>query len=125
MSLLHFRCKERRRTVRVAMSVPLVVHGHSETGEKFEVRIHSQAVNRNGALLQMDEVVVPGQVLLLVNPDTRHAVECRVASIRRARDGKTYVGVEFVSADGNFWHMTFPVPGSRPLRRSMPSKVTA
>jgi hypothetical protein len=125
MSLIHFRCKERRRTVRVALSVPLVVHGQSETGEKFAVRVRSLAVNRSGALLQMDEVVVPGQMLLIMNEELRHSIECRVASIHRTRDGKTHVGVEFTSADGNFWHMTFPAPGTRPLRRSYPSKVIA
>ena len=46
-------------------------------------------------------------------------------NVRRARDGKNYVGVEFVNEDTNFWHMSFPIPGSRPLRRPSQSKQTA
>jgi hypothetical protein len=45
--------------------------------------------------------------------------------MRRSRDGKNYVGVEFVSEDTNFWHMSFPIPGTRPLRRSNPTKQSA
>jgi len=66
----------------------------------------------------MDEVVVPGQSLLLVNENTSRSTETRVAHVRRERDGNLFVGLEFVNPDTNFWKMTFPVPGARPLRRS-------
>jgi hypothetical protein len=60
-----------------------------------------------------------------VNDITAQSIECRVVSVRRSRDGKTYIGVEFASAESNFWHMVFPVPGSRPLRRIVPTKTSA
>jgi PilZ domain-containing protein len=125
MAILHFRCKERRRTLRVALAVPLMVHGQADDGEKFSVRAHSQSVNRNGALLHMDQLVLLGQTLLLVNESTKRTVESRVVSIKRQRDGKTYVAVEFAAPDANFWQMTFPIPGARPLRRPYASKITA
>ena len=125
MSLIHFRYKERRRTLRVTLTVPLTVHGKSDAGEKFCVQTHSQSVNRHGALFPLEQIVVLGQTLLLVNDITAKSIECRVVTIRRARDGKTYVGVEFISPENNFWHMSFPIPGSRPLRRSLPSKASA
>jgi hypothetical protein len=125
MSLLHFRCKERRRTLRVALTVPLTVHGKSDSGEKFCIQTNSQSVNRHGALFQMDQVVVVGQQLLLVNDHTAQGMECHVVSVRRGRDGKTYIGVEFTNSDNNFWHMAFPVPGVRPLRRQIQSKASA
>jgi hypothetical protein len=125
MSLLHFRYKERRRTVRVALSVPLTVHGKLECGEKFCVRTCSQSVNRHGALFPFEAPVTMGQNLLLVNDITAHGIECRVVAVRRSRDGKSYVGVEFVNAESNFWHMVFPVPGTRPLRRAFPNKASA
>jgi len=121
MSLLHFRYKERRRTLRVALSVPLTVHGKMETGEKFCVQTASQSVNRHGALFHLETPVTVGQQLLLVNDITAQGIECHVVAVRRARDGKTYIGVEFASAETNFWHMVFPAPGSRPLRRPLPS----
>jgi len=126
MSLLHFRYKERRRTVRVALSVPLTIHGKLECGEKFCVQTNSQSVNRHGALFPMETPVTMGQSLLLVNDITAQGIECRVVAVRRGRDSKTYIGVEFVNAESNFWHMIFPVPGTRPLRRPVPaSKASA
>jgi hypothetical protein len=125
MAILHFRCKERRRTLRVSITVPVTVHGQDENGDKFRVKAKSQSVNRHGALLQIDEPVVVGQMLILVNENGDRTVESRVVSVRRDRDSKTYVGVEFISADSNFWHMSFPLPGARPLRRGADSKVIA
>lgn len=125
MSLLHFRCKERRRTIRVALTVPLTVHGKTDSGEKFRVQTNSQSVNRHGALFQLEEIVQVGQTLSVVNDHTAQTTECRVVSVHRARDGKKYVGVEFTSPEMNFWHMQFPIPGSKPLRRILPSKVSA
>ncbi len=123
MSLLHFRFKERRRTVRVSLQVGLSVRWQTESGDKFLVKTSSQSISREGGLFIMEERVVIGQILNLVNEHTGMSAECKVASIRNARDGKTYVGVEFTSPEVNFWHMRFPVPGTRPLRRSSSSKV--
>jgi len=125
MSLLHFRYKERRRTLRVALTVPLTVRGKTDSGEKFSAQTHSQSVNRHGALFQLEEIVFVGQTLMLLNDNTTQSMECRVVSIHRARDGKQYIGVEFISPETNFWHMQFPIPGARPLRRVAPSKVSA
>jgi c-di-GMP-binding flagellar brake protein YcgR len=124
MAILHFRCKERRRTLRVSITVPITVHGQDEGGDKFRVKAKSQSVNRHGALLQLDQAVVVGQIL--VNENSDRTVESRVVSVRRDRESnKTYVGVEFISADSNFWHMSFPLPGARPLRRTADTKATA
>lgn len=125
MGVLHFRYRERRRTLRVAMSLPVVVHGQNEMGEKFCIRAMTRSVNKQGALLAMDEPVLAGQELLLVNENTSRSVETRVVYVKRERDGKLSVGLEFVNAETNFWKMTFPVPGARPLRRAAGSKAMA
>ncbi len=125
MSLLHFRCKERRRTVRVSLTVPLTIKGETEEGQKFSVTTQSQSVNKHGAMFSMEQPVIVGQILLLVNDNTAKSMECMVMAIRKGRDGKTYVGVEFGTPDTNFWHMAFPVPGARPLRRSPSTKASA
>jgi hypothetical protein len=125
MSLLHFRFKERRRTVRVTLTVGLTVRWQSESGEKFTVKTHSHSVSGEGGLFPMEESVVVGQALHLVNENSGKCSECKVTTIRKARDGKTYVGVEFASPNANFWQMCFPVPGTRPLRRSVSNKASA
>lgn len=109
----------------MALTVPLTVHGKSDTGEKFSVQSHSQSVNRHGALFHLEEIVLVGQTIILINDHTAQSAECRVVSIHRARDSKQYVGVEFTSPENNFWHMQFPIPGTKPLRRIVPTKVSA
>ncbi len=119
MGVLHFRYRERRRTLRVALALPVIVHGQNEMGEKFCVRAMTSSINQQGALIAMEEMVVPGQSLLIVNENTSRSAETRVANVRRERDGRLYVGLEFVNSDTNFWKMTFPVPGARPMRRAV------
>jgi hypothetical protein len=123
MAITHFRCKERRRTLRVSITVPLTACGTTAEGEKFSARGQSHSVNRNGGLLQLDQVVVVGQALLLVNDNSNRTAEARAVSIKRNREGKTLVAIEFVTPDANFWHMTFPIPGAKPLRRPVASKA--
>jgi hypothetical protein len=119
MGVLHFRYRERRRTLRVAMALPVIVHGQNEMGEKFCTRAVTRSINQQGALLALEEQVVPGQSLLIVNENTSRSMETRVANVKRDRDGKMYVGLEFVNPEANFWKMTFPVPGARPMRRAV------
>jgi hypothetical protein len=118
MSLLHFRFKERRRTVRVTLTVGLTVRWQTEAGEKFSVKTFSHSVSREGGLFPMEEPVVVGQTLHIANENSGKSIESKVTTIRKARDGKTFVGVEFAAPSANFWQMCFPVPGTRPLRRT-------
>jgi len=125
MAILHFRCKERRRTLRVSITVPITVHGQDASGDKFRVKAKSESVNRHGALIHLEEPVTVGQMLILVNENSDRTVEGRVVSVKRDRENKTHVGIEFTSPDSNFWHMSFPLPGSRPLRRAIDTKASA
>ena len=125
MGIIHFRFKERRRTVRVLLSVPLRVSGHTEIGERFSVKALSHSVSLHGASVQLELEVLLGEILQLENEVTREKVEGKVVSIRRTRDGKKYVSLEFTSQQPNFWHMAFPIPGAKPLRRPIASKVSS
>jgi hypothetical protein len=127
MGVLHFRYRERRRTLRVALALPVLVHGQNDMGEKFCYKAITRSVNRQGALVVIDqgEGVVIGQSLLLVNENTSRPAESHVVFVKRERDGKYLVGLEFANPDTNFWKMTFPVPGARPLRRTPGSKAMA
>jgi hypothetical protein len=125
MSLLHFRFKERRRTVRVAVTISLTVRWEAPSGEVFSVKTHSQSVSQGGGLCVLEEPVIVGQALQMINENSGEATEAKVVTVRKARDGKTYVGFEFVESNSNFWRMHFPAPGARPLRRSAHSKALA
>jgi hypothetical protein len=117
MAILHFRCKERRRTVRVMLRIPLKVHGISTEGETFAVETKSHTVSLHGASLELEFPVQLGDVLTVENELTREQVEGRVVTLKKTREGKMHVGVEFTDKDVNFWHMVFPVPGAKPMRR--------
>jgi hypothetical protein len=125
VGVLHFRYRERRRTLRVTLTLPVIAHGVNDQGEKFCVRCATRSINKQGAQLVMDEPLVAGQDLLLVNENTNRSTESRVVYAKKERDGHFYVGVEFVNAENNFWKMTFPLPGARPLRRPLGSKAMA
>jgi hypothetical protein len=125
MAILHFRCKERRRTVRVMLAVPLRVSGKTEIGERFSVKAMSHSVSLHGASVELEQGVVLGEVLQLENEITREKVEGKVVTIRRGRDGKRFVAIEFTKREPNFWHMAFPIPGARPLRRPISAKVSS
>ena len=113
MAILHFRCKERRRTVRVMLTVPLKVHGQSVDGESFSIETRSHTVSLHGASIELVLKVVLVDLLRLENERTREKIEGKVVTIRHSRDGKTYVGIEFTDQDVNFWHMSFPLPGAQ------------
>ncbi|MDQ1410961.1 MAG: hypothetical protein QOJ41_2696 [Acidobacteriaceae bacterium] len=125
MSLLHFRFKERRRTVRVAITIALTARWEAPSGDVFTVKTQSQSVSQGGGLCVLEEPIVVGQALQLVNENSGEAVDAKVVTVRKARDGKTYVGFEFAEPNTNFWRMHFPAPGARPLRRPAQSKVLA
>jgi hypothetical protein len=117
MAILHFRCKERRRTVRVMLSIPLKVHGISTEGETFAVGTKTHTVSLHGASLELEFPVQLGDILMIENELTHEQVEGRVVTIKKTRENKVHVGVEFVDSDINFWHMVFPAPGAKPMRR--------
>jgi hypothetical protein len=94
-------------------------------GDKFCHKAVTRSVNREGALVVMDAEMANGQALLLVNENTSRPAESHVVFVKKERDGKYLVGLEFVNPDTNFWQMTFPVPGARPLRRTPGSKAMA
>jgi PilZ domain len=124
MAILHFRCKERRRTVRVMLSIPLKVHGMSTEGTTFAVVTKSHTVSLHGASLELEYPVQLGDVLMVENELTHEQVEARVVTLKKTREGKAHVGLEFTNKDVNFWHMNFPVPGAKPMRRLAPMRET-
>jgi hypothetical protein len=121
MAILHFRCKERRRTVRVMLRIPLKVHGISSEGETFAAETMTHTISLHGASVELEYPVQLGDILTVENELTRQQVEGKVVTLRKTREGKMHVGLEFTNSDVNFWHMAFPVPGAKPLRRLAPN----
>jgi len=124
MPILHFRRVERRRTPRVAVSVNLIIQGYNEDNEKFKIQARSYSVSGHGGMTILNAAVVLGQTLLVTNESSGQKTECRVVSVRAVADGKHVVAFEFIASQGNFWKMTFPVKGAKPLRRVLPAQAS-
>jgi c-di-GMP-binding flagellar brake protein YcgR len=125
MSTFHFRRVERRRTDRVSVFADLTVQGYNENNQKFKLQTRSLSVSGHGGLTILDANVAVGQTLLLTNENSRQKAECKIVSLRPGGDGKSIVAFEFVSPNANFWKMSFPAAGAKPLRRAVPSTATA
>ena len=123
MPTLHFRRVERRRTPRVAVFADLIIQGYDEDNEKFKIQARSHSVSGHGGMTILDTPVVLGQTLLVTNESSGQKTECRVVSVRLVADGKHIVAFEFIAPNANFWKMTFPVKGTKPLRRIVPARV--
>lgn len=118
MTVTNYRRIERRRSARVTLAVPLRVDGQDLSGETFIRRTQSHTVSQFGCMIQLEEEVIPGEVLVLMNEHTRQSAQVRVVTTRKHRDGKRYLGLEFTSANSmNFWKMAFCKPGARSLKR--------
>ena len=89
------------------------------------MRTRSLSVSEHGGLTALDIPVSLGQSLILVNNHSKQKAECRVVSLRPGGNGKTIVGFAFLATPANFWNISFPPAGARPLRRSVPSEDKA
>jgi len=98
----------RRRSMRVLLSVPILVSGKTANNEDFKEETRTLVVNAHGSLIALAAQVVAQQVVTLANKSTHQSIECRVVHIGSAQGGKTQVAVEFIKPSGKFWHIDFP-----------------
>jgi hypothetical protein len=123
MPTLHFRRVERRRTPRVTVFASLIIQGYDEDNEKFRIQARSHSVSGHGGMTILDTAVVLGQTLLVTNESSGQKTECRVVSARPVADGKHIVAFEFIAPNANFWKISFPAKGTKPLRRVVAARA--
>lgn len=116
MSTLHFRSIERRRTARAAMCMNVLAYAE-KAGKMFRYWAHTVSVSAHGGVLVEDGTLATGQRFQLMNGYNRKKAECKVVSMRPGKNGVGNVAFEFVEGGENFWSMTFPASGAKPLRR--------
>ena len=125
MATLHFRRVQRRRTARVSLFVTLGVSGDNAQGAPFQTRGRTESVSAHGGAMVLEVGVLVGQVLTITNEFTQETEQARVVDVRSDREGKQHVSFAFCGCERNFWRMTFPPAGARPLRRHLPTSVSA
>jgi hypothetical protein len=98
----------RRRSMRVLLSVPILVSGKNAKKQDFQEETRTLVVNAHGALIALEAQVVAQHNVTLSNKATQQSIECRVVHLGSAQGGKTQVGLEFIKPSGKFWQIDFP-----------------
>lgn len=100
--------RARRRSKRLRLNVPVDVIALEGQKELFRESAHMQCVNEHGGLVVMVASVTIGQVLRVVNRNTREQQDCRVVNVETTENSKWAAGLEFLEPAGNFWKISFP-----------------
>jgi hypothetical protein len=83
-------------------------HGKSTPApELFAEETNSVLVSENGGVIQLSTAVVPGQLLLLANVESKREVVAQVKRRRAYNATSCYVELEFAELAPRFWGMDF------------------
>ena len=109
---------DRRRSKRLALSVPVVVYGQLRDKSNLHEKTRTLSVSAHGGMLSLAAPVQSGQAILLVNEATREEQECRVVYVGSRKRGKAEVGLAFTRPVSDFWQVSFPPVGRHSLSPS-------
>ncbi len=98
----------KRRSQRIELTVPVVVHRPPKQGQQFSERAQTLVVNAHGALMALAEKVKPKQMLLMQNIESGEQKECHVVYVEKELIGPTKVAVEFTRPAPSFWRIAYP-----------------
>jgi hypothetical protein len=98
----------RRRSMRVLLSLPILVTGKNSRNEDFQEETRTLVVNAHGALIALGAPVTAGQEITIHNQATRDSRICRVAHVGNVNAGKIQLGIEFLQPAPVFWQVDFP-----------------
>jgi hypothetical protein len=112
--------RERRRSQRVQLAIPIIVRGKHGT-VAFQEDADTISVSANGCLLRLKALVVRAQEISIVNPKTAEELPCTVTFIGQKDSGRAEVGLEFSEASPLFWRIAFPPDDWDPTERKLPS----
>lgn len=98
----------RRRSMRVLLSVPIVVSGKNAENKAFTEDARTLVVNAHGALIALATHLLTNQIVEVANKATKQSLDCRVVHVGNAQGGKMQLGIEFVKVSPGFWQIDFP-----------------
>ena len=102
------RWLRKRRSQRITLTVPVVVHRPPNEGPQFYERTQTLNVSAHGALMALGGLVAPRQMLLVQNIASGEQQECRVVYVDKDLMGPTKVAVEFTRPAPSFWRIAYP-----------------
>jgi hypothetical protein len=100
---------EKRRSDRLMLTIPLIVHGTDAKGSSFKEDARTITLNRHGARIQISRPLRSGQTIMLTNLVGRREAEFRVVGpIAPITHQGGEWGVECLDAKENIWGIQFP-----------------
>lgn len=100
--------KGRRRSLRVLLSVPVIIRGANPDGAAFSEETKTLVVNAHGALIHIRAEVKANQQITMTYKGTGDTQECRVVYVGPTQAGKAQAGIEFAKPSPKFWQISFP-----------------
>ncbi len=100
--------KNRRRSQRLFIQVPVIVEGQRAGKSPFSDTTHTIVVNAHGALVEVSVSLEQGQTVVLQNARTGEKSECAVKLVTRGDGGKFNAALEFTKPFPGFWRVSFP-----------------
>jgi hypothetical protein len=100
--------KGRRRSLRVLLSVAVIIRGTTPDGSAFSEETKTLVVNAHGALIHIGTEVKANQRITMTHKSTDETQECRIVHIGPMNAGKAQVGIEFAKPSPKFWRISFP-----------------
>lgn len=100
--------KGRRRSLRVLLSVPVILRSVNPSASALEEETKTLVVNAHGALIQLSGNFKANQKVTMTHKATRETQDCRIVYVGPMQDGKAQVGIEFAKPSPKFWRISFP-----------------
>jgi PilZ domain-containing protein len=95
--------EERRRSQRVLVRMPVVIHVADKTLEG-----NTHTVSAGGAMVILKEGISEGTKVTVENPATKNKVEAKVIRPPQMNQEGSLVPVEFATPCPTFWNIFFP-----------------
>jgi hypothetical protein len=95
--------REKRRSERVKLHVPVLVMTETVDHEPAQEVTHTITVNAHGGLFKLKMEVLAGQPMILVNMQTNTEQRCRVVRVEHLPAAEFGVAFEFESPAPEFW----------------------
>ena len=100
--------RNRRRSERVVLRVPVGLSALMPDGKQISIEAHTLVVNAHGGLLNVGVEMVRGQRIRLSNLKTEIVTTGRVVRVEGPEEGRFSVAFEFESPAPHFWPISFP-----------------
>ncbi len=113
--------KEKRRSDRILLTLPLSVQGTDEKGQAFHVDAQTSVLNRHGGSIRVNRRLRAGETVRIINLVGRHSSDfCVVGPVVPFSEKGGEYGVEYLNPSESIWGIQFP-----PLREGESAESNA